>query len=246
MRRARVKGARAGRPHLRRRCSPTSPTRPTRSASSPPTSSTTDDGTGVVHIAPGLRRGRPAGRRGGRHRAGRARSTTRAASPTRSPTGPAQNVFDANPDDHRRTSRTRGVVRPPRHLRPQLPALLAHRHADHLQGRVVLVRARSPTSATAWSSINQEINWIPDHVRDGAVRQVARGRPRLVDLAATASGARPSRCGGQRRPGVPAHRRVRLARRARGRLRRAARPTCTARSSTSSCAPTPTTPPAGR
>ena len=29
--------------------------------------------------------------------------------------------------------------------------------------------------------LNQEINWIPEHVRDGAVRQVARGRPRLVD-----------------------------------------------------------------
>ena len=58
------------------------------------------------------------------------------------------------------------------------------------------------------------------------LRQVAGQRPRLVDQPQPLLGlADPGVA--ERRPGVPAHRRVRLARRARGRLRRDGRPTCT-------------------
>ena len=98
-----------------------------------------------------LRRGRPAGLRGHTASSSWCRSTTAAASPPRCPTGPGENVFDANPTIIRRPQGRRRP-RPPRDLRPQLPPLLAHRHADHLRALSTPGTSRSPPSATAWSS----------------------------------------------------------------------------------------------
>ena len=74
-----------------------------------------------------------------------------------------------------------------------------------------------------------------------AVRQVARGRARLVDQPQPLLGlADPGVA--QRRPALPAHRRLRLARRARARLRRAARRPAPARRSTQLVRPNPDDP----
>jgi isoleucyl-tRNA synthetase len=128
------------------------------------------------------------------------------------------NVFDANKDIIKVPSRSAASLL--RHdLRPQLPALLAHREP-------LIYKAVSSwfVEVTAFKDrmveLNQEITWIPEHVKRRPVRQVARERPRLVDLAQPLLGhADPGVA--QRRPEVPAHRRLRLARRARARLRRA-------------------------
>ena len=76
------------------------------------------------------------------------------------------------------------------------------------------------------------------------LRQVARRGPRLVDQPQPVLGCADPGVE-ERRPPLPAHRRLRQPRRARARLRRAPRPTCTARRSTSSYGPTPTTRPGG-
>ena len=121
---------------------------------------------------------------------------------------------------HRPRSEGEGRRRPPRQLRAQLSALLAHRHAAHLQGRVELVREghrdQGPHARAQPA----------DQLGAGArarriVRQVARRRARLVDqpqplLGLTAPDLE------ERRPGLPAHRRLRQPRRARARLRCAA------------------------
>ena len=131
------------------RCSPTSPTTPTASGCSSTTSSPTTTAPASCTWPRASARTTSASARppascwsarrrlGPLHRRGRPTTSARTSStPTR---------------DHRRPQ-GRGHRGPPRHLRPQLPALLAHRHADHLQGRVVAGTSRSPRSATAWSS----------------------------------------------------------------------------------------------
>ena len=238
---ATVKGAGPGRAAPTSRCSRTSPaTANSFRVLAGRLRRPTDEGTGVVHLAPGFGEDDqrvceaagialvvPGRRRGPLHRRG-----ARLGGPERLRRQPARS------SRHLKDARRRG---PPRHLRPQLPALLAHRHADHLQGHVVLVRARSPTFRDRLVELNQEINWIPDHVRDGAVRQVARGRPRLVDQPQPLLGlAHPGLA--QRRPRLPPHRRVRLARRDRARLRRAPDRPAPARPSTSSSRPNPDDP----
>ena len=80
--------------------------------------------------------------------------------------------------------------------------------------------------------LNQQISWMPGAHQGRPVRQVAGERPGLVDLPEPVLGlADPGVEVG--RPDLPAGRRVRLAGRAGARLRGAARPTCTGRSSTS-------------
>ncbi len=146
-------------------------------------------------------------------------STTPAASPTRCPTGRARTSSTPTP----RSSGAEGAGRrgPPRHLRAQLPALLADRHADHLQGRRLLVRR------------GHDVQGPPGRAQPGdqldpratsATAQFGRGwrGPGTGRSAATASGAHRSRSG-ERRPRPPAHRRLREPRRDRGRLRRAPR-----------------------
>ena len=63
--------------------------------------------------------------------------------------------------------------------------------------------SRSPTFRDRMVELNQQINWIPDHVRDGAVRQVARRRTRLVDQPQPLLG-RADPGVAQRRPRLPA------------------------------------------
>nr|WP_284291032.1 class I tRNA ligase family protein [Angustibacter aerolatus] len=53
-------------------------------------------------------------------------------------------------------------------LRAPLPALLALRRAAHLQGGVEPGSCRSRRSRTAWSSLNRDITWVPDHIQDGS------------------------------------------------------------------------------
>ena len=170
---------------------------------------------------PGLRRGRPGHLRGQRH-------------PDR-PGGPRRRPWLL----HRRGrrlgwhQRVRGQRRhhpipqggrpgrPPRHLRAQLPALLAHRHAHHLQGHLVLVREghRHP-GPDARHQRRHQLGTGPRPRRP--LRHVAGRRPRLVDQPQPLLGfADPGVA--QRRPRIPPDRRLRRPRRDRGRLRRATR-----------------------
>ena len=154
-----------------------------------------------------------------------------------------EHVFEANPLVIRHL-KDAGVVAAPRDLRPLVPALLALRPAARLPGDLVVVRRGHQVPRPHGRAQRA------DHVGARApqarqLRQVAAERPRLVDQPQPLLGlADPGVA--QRRPELPARRRLRLARRAGGRLRRAASPTCTARSSTSSCGPTPTTRPGAR
>ena len=106
----------------------------------------------------------------------------------------------------------------PRDLRPRLPALLALPGAADLHGGVVLVRRGDAVQGP------HDRAQRADHVgarahQAGAVRQVARERPRLVDLAKPVLGQPDSRVE-VRRPAVSAGRRLRVVRGARARLRR--------------------------
>ena len=152
----------------------------------------TDEGTGVVHLAPGFGEEdfdvcQAAGIAVVCPVDDRARFTSEV------PPYAGQLVFDANRRHHRRSEGRRGARRG-QVLHPQLPPLLAHRHAAHLQGGGLVVRegdrrqgphdraqpARSTgsrrTSATAPSGSGS--------------KGPATGRS-----AGTGSGDHPSRCG---------------------------------------------------
>ena len=202
----------------------------------------TDEGTGIVHMAPGFgeddqiacnavgiptlvpmdEHGRYTGR--GPRLGRRARLRGQPA--------------------HHPPAQGRRRRRAPRDLRPPVPALLAVLAAARLPGDLVVVRRGHQVPRSHGRAQR------PDHLGARApqarqLRQVVGERPRLVDqpqplLGLTDPGV------AQRRPRTPAGRRLRLARRAGGRLRREGRPTCTARWSTSSSGPTPTTRPAAR
>ena len=133
------------------RSSRSSRTRRTPSACSPATSSTRRGHRHRAHGA-GLRRGRPSSCAAANgHPGRRARWTTRAASPPRSPDWAGENVFEANTTIIR-ALKERGAARAARHDRAQLPALLAHRHAADLPRDELLVREGHAPSASAWSS----------------------------------------------------------------------------------------------
>ena len=167
----------------------------------------------------GLRRGRH-GRVSGRwHPGGRARRRGGEVNERGAALGGAARLR-REPSDHPRTEGARRD-RPPRDDRPQLPALLAHRPAADLPRDELVVREghRDPRPHGRRQSRHQL--GARAHPRR-AVRQVARGRARLVDQPQSFLGLAPARVD-LGRPALPAHRRVRLARRARARLRRAAR-----------------------
>ena len=134
--------------------------------------------------------------------------------------------------------------RPPRDLRPLVPALLALRPAARLPGDLVVVRRGHQVPRPHGRAQRA------DHVGARApqarqLRQVAAERPRLVDQPQPLLGlADPGVA--QRRPELPARRRLRLARRARGRLRRRGHRPAPPGRSTTSCGPTPTTRPGAR
>ena len=70
--------------------------------------------------------------------------------------------------------------------------------------------------------LNQQINWVPEHVRDGAFGKWLEGaRDWSITPQPLLGDADPGL--EERRPALPAHRRLRQPRRARARLRRAAR-----------------------
>jgi isoleucyl-tRNA synthetase len=148
----------------------------------------TDDGTGVVHMAPGF----------GEDDQRSARRTASSWS-ARSTTGPlhrrgarlARAATCSTPTsiDHQGPEGARRRAAAPRDLRPQLPALLAHREP-------LIYKAMSSwfVEVTAIKDRmvehNQQINWIPEHVATASSasgwRTRATGRSR-----ATGSGAAP-------------------------------------------------------
>ena len=98
-----------------------------------------------------LRRGRPcrlAERGPAARRSGRPRGQLHRADAALS----GQERLRRQQGHHPRSQGAGGRRHPPRDLRPQLSALLAHRSAADLQGDAVLVRAGHRNSATAWSS----------------------------------------------------------------------------------------------
>ena len=118
---------------------------------------------------------------------------------------------------HHRPSEAGRPHRPPRQLRAQLPALLAHRHPHHLQGHHELVRGghRHPGPAVRAEPADQ-LDTRPRPRRP--LRHVAGGGQGLVDQPQPLLGiAHPGVA--QRRPGLPPHRRLRLPGRDRARLR---------------------------
>ena len=113
-----------------------------------------------------------------------------------------------------------GRARQARDLRAQLPALLAHRRAAHLPRALLVVREGQRVQGPDGRA--QPGDPLGPRARQGRpVRQVARERARLVDQPQPLLGSADP-CVAQRRPGVPARRRVREPRRARAGLRRAA------------------------
>ena len=226
------------------RCSPTSPATPTRSGCSAPTSSTPT-------TAPASCTSRPAS---ARTTSGRARPTTSSSVVPGRRRGPL----------HRRRARVGRRERlrgqPPDHPRPQgsgrrasatTPTTHNYPHCWRTDTPIIYRAmssagtSRSPRSATASSSSTRRSTGSPTTCATAPSASGSRRRPRLVDLAQPLLGcAHPGVA--QRRSRLPAHRRLRLDRRARARLRRARSPTCTARSSTTSCGRTPTTRPASR
>ncbi len=80
---------------------------------------------------------------------------------------------------------------------------------------------RVPEFRDEMVELNQSINWVPENVKEGQFGKWIARRPRLVDQPQPLLGFADPRLE-ERRPRVPAHRRVRFARRARARLRHAA------------------------
>ena len=186
-----------------------------------------------------LRRGRPSLVRSQRDPIGRAyRSTTRAGSPTTSLEWAGENVFDANPEIIRHLKDSVGSSRHDTYEH-NYPHCWRTDTPDHLQGHLVLVR-RGHRIRDRLVELNQEINWVPTTSATAASACGSRA-PATGRSAATGSGARRSRSG-ERRPRVSPDRRLRQPRRDSRPTSACGPTTCTARSSTSSPARTPTTP----
>ncbi len=180
---------------------------------------TTEDGTGTVHMAPGF--GEDDQRVCEEHGIprGRARRRRPAASPPRCPTSQGLQVFDANTEIITALRANGALVRQDSY-EPQLPALLAHRHAAHLQGGARRGSSRVTAIKDRMVELNQEINWVPEHVRDGRFGNwLADARDWSISRNRFWGSPHPGV--EERRPRLPPHRRLRLPRRARARLRRA-------------------------
>ncbi len=202
----------------------------------------TEDGTGVVHMAPGFGEddqnacnavGIPTicpmdehGRyTSGGHRLGRHARVRRQPRGDQGPQG----------------SGRRGA---PRQLQPQLPPLLALCRAAGVPRDQLVVRAGHRVPRSHGRAQPADPLGARAH-QGGQLRQVAGQRPRLVDQPQPLLGfADPGVA--QRRSRVPAHRRVRQHRAVATPTSAYRSPICTAPTSTTSCAPTPTTPPASR
>ena len=176
-----------------------------------------DEGTGIVHMAPGLRRGRPAGLRGCRHRRSCAPVDDRARFTAEVPDFAGVQVFDANA----------GIVE---RLR-SAGALLQVENYTHSYPHCwrtdtpLIYRAMSSwfVRVTAFRDRMVELN---QQIRVGArarprrrLRQVAGGGAGLVDHKESFLGDADTGVE-ERRSALSAHRRLRQPRRARGRFRR--------------------------
>ena len=152
-------------------------------------------------------------------------------------------VFDANPLVIRALKDAGHVVR---HETYDHPYPHCWRCAKPLVYRAVsswFVRSRAFRDRMV--ELNQEITWVPEHIKRRQLRQVAGQRPRLVDQPQPVLGfAHPGL--EERRPPLPARRRLRQPRRAGAGLRCAPGGPPPARWSTSSCGPTRTTRPVSR
>ena len=176
---------------------------------------TTSDGTGHRPPGAGLRRGRPADHRGRRHPAHhepRRRRTVPSAGD-----GCRRRAVDGRQHAARPPAAPGRAPGAPRELRALVPALLALPQPAHLQGRLELVRAGHGLQGPP--DREQRADHVGARERQArAVRQVARGRPRLVDQPQPVLGLADPGVE-ERRPRLPARRRVRLARGHRARLR---------------------------
>ena len=201
-----------------RRCSTSWSSRPgrTRSRCSAADFVTTEDGTGVVHMAPGVRRGRPERLQRGRH-------------PDRGDRRRPHPVHRAGARRTRACRSSRPTSRSSRDLKERGVVL---RHDAYTHSYPHCWRCDTPLVYKAVSSLVRGGDAVPgpdgraqpaDHLDAGArqgrlVRQVAGQRPRLVDQPQPVLGLADPGVE-VRRPELPAGRRLRLARRAGARLR---------------------------
>ena len=239
---ARVTGRRAGGPHLPAavrllRRPPRTP-----SGSSPPTSSPpTRAPASCTSLPASARTTSVCARR--RASPSSARSTTGPASPPRSPTTPA--CRSSTPTAHHPRSEGAGACSSAR-----TPTSTATPTAGAPTRRSSTRRsARGSCKVTAIKDrmleLNQQINWVPAHVRDGAFGKWLEGA-RDWSIRRNRFWGSPIPVWKSDDPRYPRIDVYGSARRARSATSACARPTCTARPSTSSSAPTPTTRPGGR
>ena len=172
-----------------------------------------------------LRRGRPDRLQRRRHPDDRARWTSTAATRPRSPPWAGVHVFDANPDVIRELKDARRR-RAPRHATTTRTRTAGAAPSRSSTGRSVAGSCEVTAFRDRMVELNQQIQ-LGARARQGRqLRQVAGQRPRLVDQPQPLLGlADPGVA--QRRPELPAHRRLRIARRARARLRCRRSTTCT-------------------
>ena len=226
-----------------RRCSRSSPTRRTRSRCSPATSS-------PPRTAPASCTWRPASARTTRTRAtppasrrlpdGRARSVHGRGRRR----GPGMHVFDANPDVIRELKDARRR-RPPRHATTTRTRTAGGAPSRSSTGRSARWFVQVTKFRDRMVELNQQIRWVPEHIKDGSFgKWLANARDWSISRNRFWGSPIPVwKSDDPRYPRIDVYG---SPRRPRARLRRARSTTCTARSSTSSCGPTPTTRPAGR
>ena len=127
---------------------------------------TTEDGTGVVHMAPGFGEDdQNVCEANGIDTVVPVDAQGRFTAEVEPWAG--MHVFDANPPSSA-TSRTRGRVVRHETLRPQLPALLALRHSRSSTGPCRRWFVQVTAFKDRMVELNQQITWVPEHVRDGS------------------------------------------------------------------------------